>query len=320
MTRRMPLFVVLIAAVCVLSGCSRSRTPSRVVTAFGRLPVLSEGRIKPLDSVARSTLLVIQGRQRVVLPDGSELTPDEWLLDVFLPPEKADDLPGLRRRQHRPALADRQERGQPEDPLREHGEQVDGAHRDRPEQPAPDVVQRDRALPRPDRGPGEAGRARRGPGADPLPVGRHPALRQPVPLPEAAGGRSCPTGSTDFLGELLTLQENLAEGVEAVRAKEAGKPHDEAKAAAIIDEGQKFVAMAESTDLLAIPPDGDDPTPTPGTTRPRAPRDLRQGRGEPVGARLRRDGLRLAQEPAGQASSTSSASTGRASTSASASR
>ena len=40
-----------------------------------------------------------------------------------------------------------------------------------------------------------------------------------------------------------------------MRAKEAGKPHDEAKAAAIIDEGQKFVAMAESTDLLAIPPD-----------------------------------------------------------------
>jgi len=58
------------------------------VTAFGRLPVLSEGRMKPLDSVARSTLLVIQGRQRVMTPDDRELTPDEWLLDVLFFPER----------------------------------------------------------------------------------------------------------------------------------------------------------------------------------------------------------------------------------------
>src|ERR1017187_9680135 len=55
-----------------------------------------------------------------------------------------------------------------------------------------------------------------------------------------------PEGTRDFLGELLHLQESLSDGVEAVRAKEAGKPHDEAKAAALIAEGQKFIGMAES--------------------------------------------------------------------------
>ena len=76
MTRRMPLFVVLIAAVCALAGLfPQPGGPPPAVTAFGRLPVLSEGRMKPLDSVARSTLLVIQGRQRVMTPDDRELTP-----------------------------------------------------------------------------------------------------------------------------------------------------------------------------------------------------------------------------------------------------
>ncbi|HMD61458.1 MAG TPA: cytochrome C biogenesis protein, partial [Opitutaceae bacterium] len=91
MSRRIPVFVVAVAAVCLfLGGAQRPAGEPEAVAAFGRLPVLAEGRIKPLDSVARSTLLVIQGRQRVMAPDRSELTPDEWLLDVLFAPEKAD--------------------------------------------------------------------------------------------------------------------------------------------------------------------------------------------------------------------------------------
>ena len=35
--------------------------------AFGKLPVLLGGRIKPLDSVARNSLLLIAGQQRIAL-------------------------------------------------------------------------------------------------------------------------------------------------------------------------------------------------------------------------------------------------------------
>jgi len=72
------------------------------------------------------------------------------------------------------------------------------------------------------------------------------------PLPEVEA-RPGPGGSKDFLGELLRLREGLSDGVGRGEGEGAGKPHDEAKAAALIAEGQKFVAMAESTDLLAIP-------------------------------------------------------------------
>jgi ABC-type transport system involved in cytochrome c biogenesis permease subunit len=42
--------------------------------------------------VARTTLLMLQGRQRVVAPDGSTLTPAEWLLEMFHRPARADAM------------------------------------------------------------------------------------------------------------------------------------------------------------------------------------------------------------------------------------
>ncbi len=67
--------------------------------AFGRLPVLANGRIKPLDSVARTSLLMLQGRQRVGAPQNSEpivASPSAWLADVFFAPARADLYPTFR--------------------------------------------------------------------------------------------------------------------------------------------------------------------------------------------------------------------------------
>src|SRR5580700_2311601 len=86
----MPIYLVAIAALCVvMAPLNHPAGESEAVRGFGRLPVLAEGRIKPFDSVARSTLLQIQGRQMTILEDGSELSPDTWLLDVLFVPEKA---------------------------------------------------------------------------------------------------------------------------------------------------------------------------------------------------------------------------------------
>ncbi len=58
--------------------------------AFGRLPVLADGRIKPLDTIARTSLLMLQGRQRVIAGDGDVISPEAWLLEVFYRPAVAD--------------------------------------------------------------------------------------------------------------------------------------------------------------------------------------------------------------------------------------
>jgi ABC-type transport system involved in cytochrome c biogenesis permease subunit len=241
MTRRTPLLLVLTAAACFLYGIfpGWTREPDGV-RDFGRLPVLSEGRFKPLNSVAQSTLLLIQGYQDITLPDKTEVTPDEWLLDVMFLPDKADaypifyiddpDLISLVRKDeaaleiHHHSFAE----------LTPHFAEIEAQ-----EKLAEPIDPQARTH------------------FQSAVIQLYGNLTHYLRLKRAI----LPDGSSDFLGELLNLQGNLADGIEAVRAKEAGKPHDEAKAAAIIDEGQKFVGMAESTDLLAIPPDGADADP-----------------------------------------------------------
>nr|MDQ2659184.1 cytochrome c biogenesis protein CcsA [Verrucomicrobiota bacterium] len=56
---------------------------------FARLPVLLNGRIKPIDTVARNSLLIIHGNQTVRTEQG-ELTPIDWLAEVLFKPDEAD--------------------------------------------------------------------------------------------------------------------------------------------------------------------------------------------------------------------------------------
>ena len=70
------------------------------VAGFGKLPVLLNGRVQPLDSVARNTLLQLRSTQDVPLEEvpswkfwkhPKKLKPTEWLLEVFMKPEQADE-------------------------------------------------------------------------------------------------------------------------------------------------------------------------------------------------------------------------------------
>ncbi len=57
---------------------------------FGNLPVLANGRIKPLDTVARTSLLILRSKESAEDEAGNPLTPEQWLLDVLMRPEQAD--------------------------------------------------------------------------------------------------------------------------------------------------------------------------------------------------------------------------------------
>ncbi|TMB33885.1 MAG: cytochrome C assembly protein [Deltaproteobacteria bacterium] len=59
---------------------------------FARLPVLEGGRVKPIDSVARNSLLLIRSQQSFTW-QGRTVAADEWLLDVLFRPEIADSQP-----------------------------------------------------------------------------------------------------------------------------------------------------------------------------------------------------------------------------------
>src|SRR5262245_13484880 len=99
MKRFIPLAVLALTILWLASTLRPQKNQTEMdLVAFGRVPVLVNGRIKPLDTVARTSLLMLQGRQRVSDPTGSPLvaTPTEWLADVLFQPAKADDYPTFR--------------------------------------------------------------------------------------------------------------------------------------------------------------------------------------------------------------------------------
>ncbi|MFN0116994.1 MAG: cytochrome c biogenesis protein [Elusimicrobiota bacterium] len=62
---------------------------------FGTLPVLHGGRIKPIDTVARVSLLLIHGKQSVKF-NNKKISALEWVLNLSFRPQEADRVPVFR--------------------------------------------------------------------------------------------------------------------------------------------------------------------------------------------------------------------------------
>jgi ABC-type transport system involved in cytochrome c biogenesis permease subunit len=79
------------AAAALLLAFAASGADANPVKEFGRLPVLDGGRVKPLDSVARTVLLELRGKQSL-RHEGRSLSPAEWLLEAVARPREADRM------------------------------------------------------------------------------------------------------------------------------------------------------------------------------------------------------------------------------------
>ncbi|HSV63163.1 MAG TPA: hypothetical protein VLH83_07430, partial [Chthoniobacterales bacterium] len=95
MKRFFPWLVLLFAAAWVAASWfpPKAERDQPDLVAFGKIPVLVGGRIKPLDTVARNSLLIVHGKQTLPLANGEELTAIRWLADLLFRPEAADDYP-----------------------------------------------------------------------------------------------------------------------------------------------------------------------------------------------------------------------------------
>lgn len=233
------------------------------LVGFGRLPVIANGRIKPLDTVARSSLLQIQSRQEVRAVNVKEplvASPTEWLLDVMFRPEKADTYPtfvvehleqpdvlevigrtpeNLRIAYDNPvlkilAVADfipKTYRRFSFEQLRPHFEAI--------QEQARLAAQTESAL-------------------------RTPFQRSVLQLfsnlqhYQTLRFALVPPDRSDFLNELLQFQDKLGESVAAFRAQQAGQAHDAAAVDRLVELGDRFDAMSRFSSLLAIPPDTTD--------------------------------------------------------------
>lgn len=95
MKRLAPYLILILATLWTVSSW---RPPSYSsdefdLSSFKRIPVLVGGRIKPMDTVARNSLLIIRGKQTVRRADGGRLPAARWLADLLFDPSKADEHP-----------------------------------------------------------------------------------------------------------------------------------------------------------------------------------------------------------------------------------
>ncbi len=96
MKKYVPWLVVLLAVFAVVGTTFRSEPKDGWHwREFGRLPVVLNGRVKPLDTVARTSLLVIHGKQTLREPGQAADQPStpaiEWLAQVLFDASKADE-------------------------------------------------------------------------------------------------------------------------------------------------------------------------------------------------------------------------------------
>lgn len=258
MKKLIPLFALLLGIAYLASSLRpQKNTTAYDLAGFGRLPVLANGRNKPLDTVARSSLLQLQNRQRISDPliaaDQFPATPMAWLADVFFVPEKADTYPTFRIE----SLEVRGLMGLTEEDAKitydsgvKHTLALLGfipSSRSRftfkQLEPKLDELQRQAQLASSIDGSARTAFQR-------AVVQLYGNVRLYFELKHTLAM----PGADDFLGELLRFQKALPAGIAAVRAKQAGESFDQAAYDVMMELGPRYDFMGGATHLLAIPP------------------------------------------------------------------
>jgi ABC-type transport system involved in cytochrome c biogenesis permease subunit len=263
MKKLLPLLALLLGVAFVASKVAPPRNKTAYdLIGFGRLPMLANGRVKPMDTLARSSLLVMQGRQRISSPGAPNTvlpkSPTEWLLDVFFRPEKADT--------YRTFSIDNTELlaqlGKTEDSLRiAYSSPVSrvfailgflpGYHRRFAyEDLAPHLKTIDEQAKL----------------ADATEAAHRNAyqravieLRSKLVLYQQLKHALVPPGDNEFLGTLLRVQGALPEVIESLRAQKPADAPVTDTARLGLDFARRTMMLSENSNLLVVPPTVDDP-------------------------------------------------------------
>ncbi len=239
MKRFIPLIVLVLGALYLASTLREPTDKAGFnLTDFGRVPVLVGGRIKPLDTVARTSILSIRGSQYIATPDGKSITPDAWLADVLFNPAKADTYKIFLIENHEVV-----------DLLKLNLEDGDGKKRFSYEQLRPQLPELERqarmvdSVEEPLRTPFQkqvmSVQQR---------VMTYMQLKASVQVPDAP----------DFLAELVAFDKALPAGIEAVRAKQANQPHSEEAVTVMRQMADRFSYIESVGNLRTVPPDAGD--------------------------------------------------------------
>jgi hypothetical protein len=98
--RWFPPFLMLLMALWFFGKLQTPKDKNFAFTKFGELPVTANGRVQPMDSLARNSLLSLHDKQTLNLEPWKEwyekqtsISAIEWLANVMMNPAAADDWP-----------------------------------------------------------------------------------------------------------------------------------------------------------------------------------------------------------------------------------
>ena len=237
MKRWFPLVVVALAALFIgIAWLPKKPTPGTAdLPILGKVPVLVGGRVKPLDTVARNSLLIIHGKQELRLADGGRASAMQWLTDVLFSAPTADEQPvfviqnpdvlglfGWEQGERKyfsftelsPFLKQIDDQG-------EQSEKLQSAERSAYQS---SIIN----------------------------------LRNALILYQRLKNSVGPEGREGFTQELETFAAALPAGGKAATAREAGAPFDKEKLDLVAEAMRRYDAMSGMAYILAVPPVGAD--------------------------------------------------------------
>jgi len=233
MKRSLPWIILAIAAGSIALNWLPPKTAKDDfdLTTFGKIPVLVGGRVKPLDTVARNSLLIIHGKQELRLEGGRRLSAMQWLTDVLFNAPVADRYPLFI--------------VQNADVLGLFGwEQSDRKYFSFAEF-TPFLRQIDEQAAQSDKHEAVQRSAYQSAILN---------LRNGLSLYQRLKNSIQPEGAQNFAGELHAFESSVPDAARAAREREMGENFDQAKLNEVAELVRRYVRLSEMAYMLAVPP------------------------------------------------------------------
>jgi cytochrome c-type biogenesis protein CcsB len=240
-----PPFLMFVMALWFFGKLQTPKENDFAFNAFGRLPVVFNGRVKPLDSLARNALLQLREKQTLNLEPGKEwyqhpkiIPATEWLASVMLNSAVADDWPAFR--VDNPDLVSLLKL-----PEKDAAKNSDGKHFSWNQIAANlDAFQRENERVRTNTVPGERTAFENA-------IAK---MHQRIVLYVQLKNTVLPEGAPDWPAELAAYEKMIPEAVAAARAQQAGEKFDESKFNAFAGYIAAFQYMSRLEPPLIVPP------------------------------------------------------------------
>ena len=236
----LPWIIAGVFGAWILSTLRMPRDKEWALSEFGKLPLLSNGRFQPMDSLARNSLLQMLEKQSLRLEDEKRTMPaTEWLLEVMMNHEKADT-----RKVFRIAPGNFELKSLLKLPSRNMAAGEDGKHYSW-NQIKPSLE----ALEKEGRRVAQIEAAHRNPFDQSV-----MKLQNALFLYMRLKNTIHPENTTNFVVDLERYAASIKPGIQALQLQQQEKPHDEAALKLLGDFAQKFDIMIRMETPLLVPP------------------------------------------------------------------